>query len=333
MQEVHHAESVEYNNDNLRHKNDAIIEKNSSFDSTSSPRHYIRANKKSNERTQIRREMWARGTTGDAVDVVENRRRTHFLVRCQGDEPEEQLECLRDIMSISGHGVEITRYLETTPFFAVDLPDGESQVEELQGKKNVVYVEEDLSNHYSFEYVGTMESRWDSLGERRELRGDRARADDRAEAEDRDGGRDDGRDRSGQGDDNQDDEVGKEIEKDYTDKDSDKENDKEKDSDANVASIFADNSSRNNQQLTYGVNELRATEVWEEFKDIVGEDLAKGSGAKVCIIDTGARASHEDVIEGTDGSNNMGKDLNWVRFAVSYRYRCCCELYFAFSGS
>ena len=238
-------------------------------------RHYVRVNK----------------NTRDSRELTTNAQEKRVIIRCKGEDPEEQLNCLRDIMSVSGHAVHITRYLETTPYFAIDLPDGDSQVQELLSKSNIDWVEEDLSNRYSFEYHGPMEGhRW----ERRHLQGER----DGGRDQDRDSGRDERKDESDGRD-----EGNNEIEKEDGDKDKDAEKDKDDES-----------IGKDGQELTYGVYQLRAPEVWEEFRDIVGEDLAQGAGARVCIIDTGLRSSHEDLLAGhSDGSNNMGKELNWVR--------------------
>lgn len=66
------------------------------------------------------------------------------------------------------------------------------------------------------------------------------------------------------------------------------------------------------QYEDYGIGYVNAREVWETYKDIFGEDVAKGSRAKVCIIDTGIRVTHNDLDDNRiDGSDFEG--LTWVR--------------------
>jgi hypothetical protein len=67
------------------------------------------------------------------------------------------------------------------------------------------------------------------------------------------------------------------------------------------------------QELPYGIEQVGASAVWEAFQSLPS---ARGANAKVCIIDTGVRASHEDVnADNIMGSNTQKLEtlIPWVR--------------------
>ena len=71
------------------------------------------------------------------------------------------------------------------------------------------------------------------------------------------------------------------------------------------------------QYEDYGIDYVNARDVWETFKDTFGEDVAKGSRAKVCVIDTGIRDTHNDLDDNRiDGSDFEG--LSWVRSKTGF---------------
>jgi hypothetical protein len=67
------------------------------------------------------------------------------------------------------------------------------------------------------------------------------------------------------------------------------------------------------QELPYGIEQVGASAVWEAFQSL---SSARGANAKVCIIDTGVRTSHEDLnAENIMGSNTQKLEalIPWVR--------------------
>ena len=68
------------------------------------------------------------------------------------------------------------------------------------------------------------------------------------------------------------------------------------------------NGASQDEMVPYGVDLVRARDVWRKYGD-------RGGGATVCVIDTGLRADHEDLNrEKLDGSNSPELVTPWVSF-------------------
>ncbi len=79
-------------------------------------------------------------------------------------------------------------------------------------------------------------------------------------------------------------------------------------------SLFEDTLDVNGQTIPWGIDAVQARAVWDPNDDAVVEPgTPSGEGRKVCIIDTGYYANHEDLLDEIDGVTGMSQvDDDWT---------------------
>ncbi len=80
-------------------------------------------------------------------------------------------------------------------------------------------------------------------------------------------------------------------------------------------SQFEDALDFNGQTIPWGIDAVQAREVWDpDGNTVVEPGTPSGEGRKVCIIDTGYYADHEDLLDKVDGVTGISQvDDDWTR--------------------
>lgn len=79
--------------------------------------------------------------------------------------------------------------------------------------------------------------------------------------------------------------------------------------------LYEDTVDVNGQIIPWGIDAVQARDVWDANRDaVVDPGAPSGEGLKVCIIDTGYYADHEDLLDIEDGVTGMSQvDDDWAR--------------------
>jgi subtilisin family serine protease len=73
--------------------------------------------------------------------------------------------------------------------------------------------------------------------------------------------------------------------------------------------LFADTKDVNGQNIPWGIDAVQARDVWDADRNaIVDADAPTGAGIKVCIIDTGYYAGHDDLKDQSTGISQVDDD-------------------------
>jgi hypothetical protein len=214
--------------------------------------------------------------------ISPNNKKKQLLVQCTKDALES---CLEEVMSISGPRIQVTNFMDGLDYFALELEDStfqEQQELELGTKPHIERVEENFVRTASiYEWHGPVEQLGNGNGNHHHNNNNNN--DNPRRRTSRTLGGNNGTVTSQQ-------------------------QQQQEEGDGRTARRTS-----LSQEFPYGIEQVGASAVWEEFQSLPS---ARGSNAKVCIIDTGVRASHEDLnADNIMGSNTQKLEalIPWVR--------------------